>query len=251
MGGGLFTIRRRFLYCGAVLAGGVIAGAGFLGGVAVGRRGAPPGDDPRPADPAAAWAALLRGNGRWVSGTARHPHQDPVHRRAVATTQSPYAVVLSCIDSRVPPEVVFDTGVGDLMVVRTAAHTLDPLVTAAVEYGPQDLGAPLIVVLGHQRCGAVTAAARALAAGERLPGQLEHIVTALKPVYESVQGAPDLVAAMVRANTLAVARRVAADPLLAPRIGAGRLRVVAAHYSLDTGRVTEVGGGGARALTRG
>ncbi|MBF8187919.1 carbonic anhydrase [Nonomuraea sp. K274] len=178
------------------------------------------------------WARLEQGNRRWAAGTSHRPRQDPERRKQVATSQAPYAVVLSCIDSRVPPEVVFDVGIGDLLVVRTAAHTLDSLGIAAVQYGPQDLRAPLVVVLGHQRCGAVTAAARALRGRETLPGELPHVVAALEPAYASSDGQ---VEPMVRAHILRTVSRLRADPLLY-----GAATVIGAYYSLDTGLVTRM-----------
>ncbi|WP_345574226.1 carbonic anhydrase [Nonomuraea rosea] len=178
------------------------------------------------------WALLEQGNRRWAAGTSRRPRQDPEHRRQVAAGQSPRAVVLSCIDSRVPPEVVFDAGLGDLLVVRTAAHTLDSLVTAAVQYGPQDLRARLVVVLGHQRCGAVTAAARALRTRQTLPGELPAIVAALEPAYATSDGQ---VEPMVRTHILRTVARLRADPILY-----AAATVIGAYYSLDTGLVSRV-----------
>jgi carbonic anhydrase len=239
--------RRRVLYGGAVLAGGLLAGAGFVGGVAVGSSDRPdvlPERSPR--TPEEAWRLLMAGNERWASGRSIHPNQDVARRMEVAGGQAPYAVVVSCIDSRVPPEMVFDAGVGDVLAVRTAAHTVDPLVTAAIEYGPEDLRASLVVVLGHQRCGAVTAAAQALSKRDRLPGGMQHIVTALRPAYLRMTARgrvivdPLLVESMVRDHTVNVTRRLVRDPLLAPRIREGRLRVVGAYYSLETGRISRL-----------
>ncbi|MER6948991.1 carbonic anhydrase [Nonomuraea sp. NPDC000554] len=186
----------------------------------------------RPATAEQAWAALEDGNRRWAAGTPRRPRQDPEHRRRVAADQSPYAVVLSCIDSRVPPEVVFDAGLGDLLVVRTAGHTVDRLVTAAVQYGPQALSAPLVVVLGHQRCGAVTAAAQALREQAALPGELSRIVAALEPAYEGSGGD---VEAMISAHVVRTVSLLRDDGLLR-----GRAAVIGARYSLDTGLVTRL-----------
>ncbi|MEU0572596.1 carbonic anhydrase [Nonomuraea sp. NPDC005983] len=186
----------------------------------------------RPATAEQAWAALEEGNRRWAAGTSCRPRQDPEHRRRVAADQSPHAVVLSCIDSRVPPEVVFDAGLGDLLVVRTAGHTVDRLVTAAVQYGPQALSAPLVVVLGHQRCGAVTAAAQALREGAALPGELSRIVAALEPAYEGSGGD---VEAMISAHVVRTVSLLRDDGLLR-----GRAAVIGARYSLDTGLVTRL-----------
>ncbi|MFD1542939.1 carbonic anhydrase [Nonomuraea guangzhouensis] len=176
---------------------------------------------------------MQRGNRRWAAGASRRPRQDPDRRRQVAAGQSPYAVVLSCIDSRVPPEVVFDAGLGDLLVVRTAAHTVDPLVTAAVQFGPQALQARLVVVLGHQRCGAVSAAAQALREQETLPGELPSIVAALEPVYTGSGGEVDV---MVRAHIVRTVASLRADALLSGQAAT----VVGAYYSLDTGLVRRV-----------
>ncbi|TDD46500.1 carbonic anhydrase [Nonomuraea terrae] len=175
---------------------------------------------------------LKQGNRRWAAGSYRRPGLDPERRRQVAAGQSPCAVVLSCIDSRVPPEVVFDVGLGDLLVVRTAAHTLDSLVTAAVQYGPQALCAPLVVVLGHQRCGAVTAAAEALRGRETLPGALPHLVAALEPAYSTADGQVEPMAHAHIRRTVALLR---ADPLLH-----GAATMIGAYYSLDTGLVSRV-----------
>ncbi|MFI6503456.1 carbonic anhydrase [Nonomuraea typhae] len=222
------TRRQLVVNTGVVLGAAMVSGGAFAGGVALGRSGAAVPEEDRPATAGEAWAALMRGNRRWAAGSVRHPRQSAARRRAVAGRQEPFAVVVSCVDSRVPPEVVFDTGVGDLLVVRTAAHTVDPLVTGAIQYGPADLLAPLVVVLGHRRCGAVAAAARALAAGTTLPGQQQRIVEALKPVYS-----PD-VEQMIAGHTRATVTRLRADPLLR------RARVVGARYDLDTGEVVRL-----------
>ncbi len=119
--------------------------------------------------PAEAWAELLAGNERFVRGEMAHPSQDADHRAALSDAQNPFAVVFGCSDSRVAAEIVFDRGLGDLFVVRTAGHVVDTTVVGSVEYGVQVLGAPLVIVLGHDSCGAVAAAAEALATG-RMPG---------------------------------------------------------------------------------
>ncbi|WP_084965730.1 carbonic anhydrase [Thermoactinospora rubra] len=218
----------------------VLRGAGLItGGLLLdsGVAHAATGTATRPVTPDEAWATLREGNRRWVSGTATRPHQDPARRAEVAQKQDPYAVIVSCIDSRVPPEIVFDAGIGDLLTVRSAAQTIDPLVTGAIEYGPAELGVPLIVVLGHQRCGAVTAAAHALHDGTKLPGDLQRIVEALRPAYERSHGDVDK---MIRVNTMDVVARLKKDKLLASRIARKRLKIVGAYYSLDTGEVTRL-----------
>ncbi|MFD2121927.1 carbonic anhydrase, partial [Streptomyces cirratus] len=109
---------------------------------------AKPTPTPRPTTPAAAFARLREGNQRWVSGDLHHPDRDPTRRELVAQTQEPFAAVLACIDSRVPPELLFDTGLGDLYVMRTGGEAIGPVVTGSVEYGPMTSGTPLVVVLG-------------------------------------------------------------------------------------------------------
>ena len=127
------------------------------------------GPVPHTHTPAEALAELLAGNERFVRGEMAHPSQDADHREALSEAQNPFAVVFGCSDSRVAAEIVFDRGLGDLFVVRTAGHVVDTTVVGSIEYGVQVLGAPLVIVLGHDSCGAVAAAAEALATG-RMPG---------------------------------------------------------------------------------
>ena len=119
-----------------------------------------------------ALARLLAGNHRYVSGTVAHPNQTAGRRRAVAGSQHPFATILGCADSRVPPEVVFDQGLGDLFVVRVAGNIADPAAVASIEYSAEHLGVGLIVVVGHSRCGAVDAAVK----GGEAPGHLSVLV---------------------------------------------------------------------------
>ncbi|MFB4273113.1 carbonic anhydrase [Nonomuraea sp. GTA35] len=222
--------RRTVLLAAGLAAGGVLLDGGAARGLA--RPSAR-----RPATPDEAWAKLREGNRRWAADASIHPHQDLRRRAEVAQKQEPYAVVVSCIDSRVPPEIVFDMGLGDILTVRSAAQTIDPLIAGAIEYGPAELDTPLIMVLGHQRCGAVTAAAHALKEGTKLPGHLQRIVTDLRPAYEQARGDVDR---MIRINTTNVVAELKADKLLAPRIADRNLKIVGGYYSLDTGKVTRL-----------
>ncbi len=192
--------------------------------------------------PGDALARLKAGNSNWVADRSAHPDASTARRRDLATHQEPFAVVFSCIDSRVPPELVFDQGLGDLMVIRTAAHTHDGLVVGSLEYGPAELGAGLLVVLGHQRCGAVTAAVKSFREGGRLPGHLADIARDLRAPYEEARrnGTPpeQLVEATIRAQTRQTVAQLRSDRLLRPLVAAGKLRVVGAYYSLDSGEVT-------------
>lgn len=198
----------------------------------------------RPDSPRAAFDRLMEGNERWVDGSLRHPDQTPKRRAFVAEEQKPYSAILSCIDSRVPPELVFDTGIGDLFVMRTGGHVVSPVVTGSVEYGPVTAGTSLIVVLGHQRCGAIKAAYSALKDSKPLPGDLQSIVDALRPAYQEIskQRHADPVDAMIRVHTRRTAADLRKSANLAPLVRKGDVTVVSAYYSLDTGRVEVLSG---------
>ncbi|NMR19847.1 carbonic anhydrase [Cellulomonas fimi] len=131
--------------------------------------------------PAAAWARLVDGNQRFVRGEMEHPSQGVDRRAEVSTEQAPFAVIFGCADSRVAAEIIFDQGLGDLFVVRTAGHVLDTTVVGSIEYGVDLLDAPLVVVLAHDQCGAVAAAARALTTGELPRGFVRAIVDRVIP----------------------------------------------------------------------
>ncbi|NUS29358.1 MAG: carbonic anhydrase [Streptomyces sp.] len=197
-----------------------------------------------PSTPSGAFTRLMEGNRRWVKGALLHPDQDPRRREAVAEKQKPYAVVLSCIDSRVPPELVFDTGIGDLFVIRTGGQVVAPVVTGSVEYGPVTAGTPLIVVLGHQRCGAIKAAYKALHDRTTLPGSLQAIADSLRTAYATTlkQKTDDPVDTMIRVHARQTAAALRANTSLAPLAKQGGLAVVSAYYSLDTGRVEVLNG---------
>ncbi|GAA2164888.1 carbonic anhydrase [Glycomyces lechevalierae] len=193
------------------------------------------------------WQALLDGNQRWADGAAVHPHADVQWRESLVEGQAPRAAVFSCVDSRVAPELIFDTGVGDIMVTRTAGEVFDPLVSESVSYGPAALEAPLLVVLGHQKCGAVTAAHEALLAAEEGTELEEHeyalpeTVEALRPAYEAAKGeSGDPVDAMIKANVLLTIEALKGHPNLAELVADGELTVVGGVYSLETGLVTEI-----------
>jgi carbonic anhydrase len=175
---------------------------------------------------------LIEGNRRWVEGNLAHPN-DSIERRAQLTGgQAPFATVFSCIDSRVPAELVFDCGLGDLAVVRTGAHVLDEgAVLASLLFAAGQLGTPLVLVLGHQRCGAVTAARGALELDASPDPGLEAVVELLRPAYDATRDSG--VEEMVRAHT-----RLTAEKLTASLPPSPSLRVVGGYYSLDTGAVS-------------
>jgi carbonic anhydrase len=186
---------------------------------------------------------MLAGNERFASGKPANPRRAPEDFRAVAAGQNPSAVVITCADSRVPPELLFDEGVGDLFVIRVAGNVVSgagPAVKGSVEYAVAELNVPLVIVLGHTGCGAVKSAVKHIDAKDSLPGSINELVELIKPAVLSVQGQPgDQVENAIRANVnLGVDKLMKLQPILAPRVKAGRLKVVGAVYDLSTGKVT-------------
>jgi carbonic anhydrase len=233
--------RRAVLTGGLAVATVALAGCSSTSAAPMATSASP---EARPTTPATAFARLMDGNKRWVSGDLRHPDRDPNRRQFVAQKQKPFGAILSCIDSRVPPELLFDTGLGDLYVMRTGGEAVGPVVTGSVEYGPMTSGTPLIVVLGHQRCGAIEAAYKSIRDGKPLPGNLEAIARALRPAYEQTvrEGGADPVDTMARAQVKLTAADLRSNRDLAPLVGKGALAVVGAYYSLDTGKVEVLAG---------
>ncbi len=188
-------------------------------------------------DPREALRLLLEGNHRWVRGELQHPDQTHARQLEVAPHQDPIALVFSCIDSRVPPEIVFDRGVGDVFVVRTGGQALDQLaVLGSIEFGPVEFeSCRLIVVLGHERCGAITAAIESIKSGVPAPGHIQAVVEALRPAYDAAVGQPgELVENMVRAQVRLTVQELKADQFVA---GIAGLLIVGGRYDLDTGAV--------------
>ncbi|MFI2437252.1 carbonic anhydrase [Streptomyces sp. NPDC018693] len=195
-------------------------------GTAYGRR--------RPSTPAEALRELAAGNRRWRTFREQHPDEAPAVRQSLTSGQHPFAVVLGCIDSRVPPELVFDQGLGDLFTVRSAGEVLDEAVLGSIAYGPLELDTPLIVVLGHQSCGAVTAAVEADETGKRLPAHIQYLADQIAPNIDHTKEGAARVDATIDANVRAVRARLAAEPDLAARVADGRLAIVGARYELTT-----------------
>jgi carbonic anhydrase len=188
-------------------------------------------------DPADALRLLLEGNQHWVHGQLEHPNQTIKRRLQVAPHQDPFALIFSCIDSRVPPEIVFDRGVGDLFVIRTGAQVLDQgVVFGSIQFGPAEYeSCRLIMVLGHERCGAVIAAIESIQTGVPAPGYIEAVVEALRPAYDVAITQPgDLVENMVRAQVELTVAELKADPLLA---GIEGLLIRGGRYGLESGAV--------------
>ncbi|MER7519473.1 carbonic anhydrase [Streptomyces sp. NPDC126499] len=186
-----------------------------------------------PLPPAAGLAELRAGNARYTALRQRHPHEDAAWRASIAVAQHPFATVLGCVDSRVPPELVFDQGLGDLLTVRSAGQALDEAVLGSLQFGVDELGVRLIVVLGHERCGAAAAAVEHVRTGKPVSGHLARVVEELTPAARSARGLPgDWVENTVRAQVDRVRRGLARDAAFS------RALVVGARFDLDTGKVT-------------
>lgn len=183
----------------------------------------------------AALTRLMDGNKRFVAGQSTHPDQTKQHRTALAKSQAPFAVILSCSDSRVPPELVFDAGLGSLFVVRVAGNIADDAILGSIEYAVEHFGAPLVMVLGHERCGAVTAATQS---GEP-EAHITSLVYAIKPAVDTVKGQPgDLVDNAITANVRRVVQQLSASrDILGKHVDEHKLKIVGARYDLDTGAV--------------
>ena len=223
--------------------------------------------DPAHADqaivpPAEAMSRLKEGNGRYTGGK-QHPHESSEERAYIATnsyenagaiflgmtaaeaakrraeltkSQHPFATIVSCSDSRVPPEIVFDQGLGDLFVLRVAGNVINDESLGSIEYSVDVVAVRLIVVLGHQRCGAVKAAKETIAAKTKAPAHIQSLVTAIQPAVEATL--KDDLEATVEANVKNVTQALRSSvPILKPKVDSGELKVVGAYYSLDTGSV--------------
>ncbi len=196
---------------------------------------------PRPTTPQAVLRELTAGNRRWRTYHEEHPDETPAVRHELTTGQHPFAVVLGCIDSRVPPELVFDQGLGDLMTVRTAGEVLDEAVLGSIAYGVLELDIPLVMVLGHQSCGAVKAAVEADKSGEELPAHIQYLADQIRPAVDHSKKGDARIDATVDANVKLVRSRLAAEPDLAARVDAGKLLIVGARYELSSQRVHRIG----------
>ena len=184
-----------------------------------------------------AFEVLLAGNRRFVAGTPEHPNQDAARRRNVAPAQAPFAVLFGCSDSRLAAEIIFDRGLGDLFVVRTAGHVMGPEVLGSIEYGVGVLGCPLVVVLGHDACGAVAAARAAVRDGTAAEGYVQDVIERVTPSVLAVLAAghhedSDFIAGHIRHTVALLLDR---SSVLADAVGAGRAAVAGMSYRLADG----------------
>lgn len=196
-------------------------------------------------DPKAALQRLMDGNQRFVDADAKHPRADQ-DRRCLTSSggQHPYATILSCADSRVPPELVFDAGIGDLFIIRVAGNVADTDEIASIEYGSEHLGSNLIVVMGHTKCGAVTAVVNGAPVHGNLAGLLDNVVPAVEKAkhdHEDLKGAA-LVPYAVRANVMqSVSDLLTHSEAIHDLVASGKVQVVGAVYDIHSGSVQFLG----------
>lgn len=190
-----------------------------------------------PLTPDQALAQLMEGNQRFVAAKRLNPHQDVARLAATSTVQTPFAAILSCADSRVVPEIAFDQGIGDLFVVRVAGNAASTENIASEEFAVGVLKVPLLMVLGHERCGAVDAALK----GGELPGVIESLVFAIRPAVVASEGEPgDRLVNAIKANVKLQVQRLQNSSVMATAIEAGKLKIVGGYYDLDTGEISLV-----------
>jgi carbonic anhydrase len=228
-------VHRRNLLRAAGLAGlgALVAGCGTSGGSA---------PNPTPliegpvAGPDEALQRLVDGNKRFVAMQVRHPNESTVRLGEVAKGQKPFAAILSCSDSRVPPELIFDRGLGDVFVVRSAGNIADPVAIGSLEYAVAHLKVSLVMVLGHERCGAVDAAL----SGEEEPSFITYVVQGVRPAVDSTKDQTgDKLENAVQANVRLQAETLKTkSSLLAQAAASGAIRIVGGRYDLDNGELT-------------
>ncbi len=183
---------------------------------------------------------LTDGNARFVSGDVEHPNQSAERREEVLSGQNPFAIIVGCSDSRIPPEIVFDQGIGDIFVIRTAGQVMDNATLASIEYAVEHLGVPLVIVLGHDGCGAV----KATVEGGEAPGHIGCLVDAILPAVDEVEeemnetSEDELLDEVIDINVENVVYQLeTSDPILSELVEEGELTIVGARYHLDSGEV--------------
>jgi carbonic anhydrase len=212
--------------------------AGLIGGPAMAAKQKTPPKPQNVIAPDAALDRLMKGNGRYIQGIALR-HDFAHEREALSAGQNPFAAILSCADSRIAPELCFDTARGDLFVCRVAGNFASDEMVASLEYAVEVLNTPLIMVLGHEACGAVDATIKSVKDGTTLPGHLPSLVAALKPAVDAVQGqGGDILVNAIRRNVvLNVDKLKNAGPILSAFVAGNKIRVVGGIYELRTGKV--------------
>jgi carbonic anhydrase len=178
---------------------------------------------------------LLKGNERFVQGTSVRPDQSPNRRTELSFSQHPFACIVACSDSRVPPEIIFDQGLGSIYVVRVAGNILNDEGLGSIEYAVGTLQAPLVLVLGHSGCEAV----RVAVSGQHVSGHFDEVIDALKPAVRATRDKPgDTLGQAINANVeLVVNRLKTSKPILTEYVKSGRLKIIGGIYELATGQV--------------
>lgn len=189
-----------------------------------------------PVAPETSLQKLIEGNNRYVLDKSEKPRQNSARRSETAESQHPFAIVVTCSDSRVPPEILFDQGIGDLFIIRTAGNVIDSAAIGSIEYAAEHLGVQLIVVLGHERCGAVSAAVK----GGEAPGQISTLVKYIEPAVEKAKHIKTggLIDNAINENVSNTVEKIAeSEPILKELREKGKLKVTGAYYDLDSGAV--------------
>ena len=181
---------------------------------------------------------LLEGNQRYAANRSTDLNESQSRRAELAKGQSPFATIFSCVDSRVPPELIFDRGLGDLFVIRTAGQVIDKAVLGSLEFGVAELKIPLLLVLGHEKCGAVKATIEAVENNAEAEAEINWLVDGIRPAVEAAkEQSGDLLDNAVKANVGLTVERLKGSPILSEAINKGELKIVGARYDLDTGIV--------------
>ncbi len=226
--------RRHLLKVGAGVLGGTAALTAGLGSKLAFPERAIAQEDMTPEQ---ALQNLIAGNRRFVSEKRENPRQTLARLTEVAQVQKPFAAILSCADSRVPSEIIFDQGFGDLFICRVAGNVATPEEIGSLEFGTLVLGAKVIMVMGHKRCGAVDATIK----GAQVPGQIASLLDAIRPAVERSQGqSGERLENATKANVLLQIERLQESPVISQLIEEGKLKIVGGYYDLDTGAVTLV-----------
>ena len=221
---------RRALFASAATAGVALAVPGFAA--------TPAKRTPYTADQAL--ALLKRGNQTFITDAPYRAATDRKRRIEIAAGQTPFVVLVSCSDSRVSPELLFGRGLGELFIVRNAGNTVDTTALGSIQYAVAELGVPLVLVLGHERCGAVDAAVQVVTKSATFPGAIGQMIEPIVPAVLSSRGRPgDPLEAAIKANVSRTVDRLrtASEPMLLEPQRRGMLKVVGAYYELGTGRV--------------
>ncbi|GCL34304.1 carbonic anhydrase [Planktothrix agardhii CCAP 1459/11A] len=222
--------RRNLLKFGAGVAGTAALTAGL--GTKVSLFKAQPAVAQNNITPEEALKQLLEGNQRFIENKRKSPNQTMTRVQEVAKGQAPFAAILSCADSRVPAEIIFDRGFGDLFVVRNAGNIATPEEIGSLEFGTLVLGAKVLMVIGHQSCGAV----KATIAGNAVPGQIASILDAIKPAIKPNQTLEESTIANVKLGI----SRLQASPVISQLIKDGKLKIAGGYYNLETGMIKVV-----------